>query len=102
MSWIWYSSHLGDVPGGVEECIPYSCLQTHARAHRWCEECKLLKVEMECLKCTLKHNTNLWLSRAKSAAEGVALINASEGADFRGHGNTQNSERGRERCLQSQ
>ncbi len=37
MSWIWYSSHLGDVPGGVEECtsslfiayfcIPYPCLQ---------------------------------------------------------------------------
>ncbi len=37
MSWIWYSSHLGDVPGGVEECmpsvfiacfsIPYLCLQ---------------------------------------------------------------------------
>ncbi|KAK0486702.1 hypothetical protein EDD18DRAFT_1311625 [Armillaria luteobubalina] len=68
MSWIWYSSHLGDVPGGVEE------------SHRWHKECKLLKVEMDHVKRTLEHEANLWLSRAKSAAEGAALINAGEGA----------------------
>ncbi|KAK0472663.1 hypothetical protein IW261DRAFT_1553319 [Armillaria novae-zelandiae] len=80
MSWIWYSSHLGDVPGGVEECLRIEWCKTRARAHRWYEECKLLKVEMECVKCTLEHDTNLWLSHAKSATEGVALINAGEGA----------------------
>ncbi len=54
--------------------------KTRARAHRWREECKLLKVEMDRVKRTLEHDANLWLSHAKSAAEGVALINAGEGA----------------------
>ncbi|KAK0478031.1 hypothetical protein EDD18DRAFT_1322729 [Armillaria luteobubalina] len=80
MSWIWYSSHLGDVPGGVEECLRIEWCKTRARAHRWCEECQLLRVEMDRIKRTLEHEANLWLSRAKSAAEGVALINAGEGA----------------------
>ncbi|KAK0502087.1 hypothetical protein EDD18DRAFT_1100581 [Armillaria luteobubalina] len=80
MSWIWYSSHLGDVPGGIQECLRIEWCKTRARAHRWREECKLLKVEMERVKCTLEYDANLWLSRAKSAAEGVALINAGEGA----------------------
>ncbi len=35
---------------------------------------------MDCVKCILEHDANLWLSHAKSAAEGVALINAGEGA----------------------
>ncbi|KAK0501996.1 hypothetical protein EDD18DRAFT_1100491 [Armillaria luteobubalina] len=68
MSWIWYSSHLGDMPEGVQE------------SHQWHEECKLLKVKMEHVKCTLEHDTNLWLSHAKSCAKGAALINAGEGA----------------------
>ncbi|KAK0460313.1 hypothetical protein IW261DRAFT_1587084 [Armillaria novae-zelandiae] len=80
MSWIWYSSHVGDVPEGVQECLRIEWCKTRARAHRWREECKLLKVEMERVKCTLEHDTNLWLSRAKSCAEGAALINAGEGA----------------------
>ncbi|KAK0500749.1 hypothetical protein EDD18DRAFT_1279950 [Armillaria luteobubalina] len=80
MSWIWYSSHLGDVPGGVEECLRIEWCKTRARAHRWREECQLLRVEMDRVKRTLEHEANLWLSRAKSAAEGVALINAGEGA----------------------
>ncbi|KAK0470846.1 hypothetical protein IW261DRAFT_1553665 [Armillaria novae-zelandiae] len=69
-----------DMPGGVEECLRIEWCKTRARAHQWHEECKLLKVEMDHVKCTLKHEANLWLSRAKSTAEGVALINASEGA----------------------
>ncbi|KAK0243534.1 hypothetical protein EDD85DRAFT_732310, partial [Armillaria nabsnona] len=58
MSWIWYSSHLGDVPEGlrIEWC------KTCAQAHRWHEECKLLKFEMDHVKRTLEHNANLWLS----------------------------------------
>ncbi|KAK0500890.1 hypothetical protein EDD18DRAFT_1348323 [Armillaria luteobubalina] len=80
MSWIWYSSHLGDVPGGVQECLRIEWCKARARAHRWREECKLLKVEMDRVKRTLEYEANRWLSRAKSAAEGVALINASEGA----------------------
>ncbi|KAK0221290.1 hypothetical protein IW262DRAFT_1447825 [Armillaria fumosa] len=80
MSWIWYSSHLGDVPGGVEECLRIEWCKTRARAHRWREECKLLRVEMDRVKHTLEHEANLWLARAKSATEGVALINACEGA----------------------
>ncbi|KAK0499953.1 hypothetical protein EDD18DRAFT_1348754 [Armillaria luteobubalina] len=55
MSWIWYSSHLGNVPGGVEECLRIEWCKTRAQAHRWREECKLLKVEMDCVKRTLKH-----------------------------------------------
>ncbi|KAK0241012.1 hypothetical protein EDD85DRAFT_763522, partial [Armillaria nabsnona] len=54
--------------------------KTHARACQWHEECKLLKAEMVCVKCTLEHNANLWFSQAKSTVEGVALINTSEGA----------------------
>ncbi|KAK0477824.1 hypothetical protein IW261DRAFT_1594300, partial [Armillaria novae-zelandiae] len=54
--------------------------KARARAHRWREECKLLKVEMDHVKRTLEYETNRWLSHAKSAAEGVALINAGEGA----------------------
>ncbi|KAK0230564.1 hypothetical protein IW262DRAFT_1478045 [Armillaria fumosa] len=80
MSWIWYSSHLGDVPEGVEECLRIEWCKTRARAHRWREECKLLKVEMDRVKRTLEHEANMWLSRAKSTAEGTALINAGEGA----------------------
>ncbi|KAK0474609.1 hypothetical protein IW261DRAFT_1341513, partial [Armillaria novae-zelandiae] len=80
MSWIWYSSHLGDVPGGVQECLWIEWCKAHARAHRWREECKLLKVEMDHVKHTLEYETNQWLSHAKSTMEGVALINAGEGA----------------------
>ncbi|KAK0484087.1 hypothetical protein EDD18DRAFT_1467586 [Armillaria luteobubalina] len=80
MSWIWYSSHLGDVPGGVEECLRIEWCKTRARAHQWREECQLLRVEMDRVKRTLEHEANLWLLHAKSAAEGVALINAGEGA----------------------
>ncbi|KAK0488218.1 hypothetical protein EDD18DRAFT_1335263 [Armillaria luteobubalina] len=80
MSWIWYSSHLGDMPGGVKECLRIKWCKTRARAHQWCEECQLLRVEMDRIKRTLEHEANLWLSHAKSAVEGVALINAGEGA----------------------
>ncbi|KAK0209438.1 hypothetical protein IW262DRAFT_1469039 [Armillaria fumosa] len=80
MSWIWYSSHLGDVPGGVEECLQIEWCKSRAQAHRWHEECKLLRVEMDHVKLTLEHEANLWLSHAKSAIKGVALINAGEGA----------------------
>ncbi|KAK0490076.1 hypothetical protein EDD18DRAFT_1358694 [Armillaria luteobubalina] len=41
---------------------------------------QLLKVKMDRVEHTLEHEANLWLSHAKSAAEGVALINAGEGA----------------------
>ncbi|PBK60798.1 hypothetical protein ARMSODRAFT_1026235 [Armillaria solidipes] len=34
MSWTWYSSHLGDVPGGVEECLRIEWCKTRARAHQ--------------------------------------------------------------------
>ncbi|KAK0475680.1 hypothetical protein EDD18DRAFT_1115892 [Armillaria luteobubalina] len=33
MSWIWYSAHLGDMPGGVEECLRIEWCKTCARAH---------------------------------------------------------------------
>ncbi|PBK58618.1 hypothetical protein ARMSODRAFT_859181, partial [Armillaria solidipes] len=46
----------------------------------WREECKLLKVEMDHVKCTLEHDANLWLSHTKSTMEGIALINVGEGA----------------------
>ncbi|KAK0477741.1 hypothetical protein EDD18DRAFT_1312696 [Armillaria luteobubalina] len=65
---------------GISEGLRIEWRKTHAQAHRWHEECKLLKVEMDHVKCTLEHEANLWLSCAKSAAEGAALINAGEGA----------------------
>ncbi|KAK0471979.1 hypothetical protein EDD18DRAFT_1314665 [Armillaria luteobubalina] len=97
MSWIWYCLAFGRCAWRcprmyVKVLIAYFCnshvliglriewCKARARAHRWREECKLLKVEMDCVKCTLEYEANRWLSRAKSTAEGVALINASEGA----------------------
>ncbi|KAK0482865.1 hypothetical protein EDD18DRAFT_1012437, partial [Armillaria luteobubalina] len=51
--------------------------KAHARAHHWREECKLVKADMQCVRCTLEHNAILWLSRAE---KGEASINAGEGA----------------------
>ncbi|KAK0478695.1 hypothetical protein EDD18DRAFT_1364551 [Armillaria luteobubalina] len=80
MSWIWYLLHLGNVPGGVQECLQIEWCKTCAQAHRWHEECKLLKVEMDHVKRMLEHEANLWMLHAKSVVEGAALINAGEGA----------------------
>ncbi|KAK0505477.1 hypothetical protein EDD18DRAFT_1305540 [Armillaria luteobubalina] len=80
MSWIWYSAHLGDVPGGVEECLRIEWCKTCARAHRWREECKLLSAEMGRVKQTLDYEADLWLSRASSTSMGGSLIQAGEGA----------------------
>ncbi|KAK0491756.1 hypothetical protein EDD18DRAFT_1109505 [Armillaria luteobubalina] len=80
MSWIWYSAHLGDVPGGVEECLRIEWCKTCARAHRWREECKLLSAEMGHVKQTLDYEADLWLSRASSTSMGGSLIQAGEGA----------------------
>ncbi|KAK0481089.1 hypothetical protein EDD18DRAFT_1312229 [Armillaria luteobubalina] len=80
MSWIWYSAHLGDVPGSVEECLHIEWCKTRARAHRWREECKLLSAEMGHVKQTLDYEADLWLSRASSTSMGGSLIQAGEGA----------------------
>ncbi|KAK0466634.1 hypothetical protein IW261DRAFT_1553911 [Armillaria novae-zelandiae] len=86
MSWIWYSVHLGDVPGGVEESADLMSVglriewcKARAWAHRWREESKLLSVEMARVKCTLDYEANLWLSRASSTPMGGTLVNAGEG-----------------------
>ncbi|KAK0465758.1 hypothetical protein IW261DRAFT_1427079 [Armillaria novae-zelandiae] len=39
MSCIWYTSHLGDVPGGVNEYLRIEWCKACARAHHWREEC---------------------------------------------------------------
>ncbi|KAK0488128.1 hypothetical protein EDD18DRAFT_1110504 [Armillaria luteobubalina] len=62
MSWIWYSAHLGDMPGGVEECLCIEWCKTRAQAHQWQEECKLLSAEMGRVKQTLDYEAVLWLS----------------------------------------
>ncbi|KAK0228030.1 hypothetical protein IW262DRAFT_1532140 [Armillaria fumosa] len=80
MSWIWYAAHLGDVPGGVNEYLRIEWCKAHAQAHRWREECKLVNADMQRVKRTLEHDTNLWLSRAKSGMEGGAFVMAGEGA----------------------
>ncbi|KAK0470911.1 hypothetical protein IW261DRAFT_1553650 [Armillaria novae-zelandiae] len=80
MSWIWYAAHLGDVPGGINEYLRIEWCKARARAHRWREECKLVNANMQRVKRTLEHDTNLWLSRAQSGMEGGAFITAGEGA----------------------
>ncbi|KAK0477410.1 hypothetical protein IW261DRAFT_1551980 [Armillaria novae-zelandiae] len=80
MSWIWYAAHLGDVPGSVNEYLRIEWCKARTWVHRWREECKLVNANMQHVKHTLEHDTNLWLSRAQSGMEGGAFITAGEGA----------------------
>ncbi|KAF8239991.1 hypothetical protein L208DRAFT_1235153, partial [Tricholoma matsutake] len=67
MSWIWKTAGIGDSTEAMQEALWLEWCKARARAHRWQEECLLLKEEMQWVQMFFLWEINMWRRRADDA-----------------------------------
>ncbi|KAG6849505.1 hypothetical protein H0H93_007961 [Arthromyces matolae] len=100
LSWIWKLAEADTVEGeGKQEALRIEWCKARARAHRWQEECLLLKEEIRRVIAFFNYQERLWAGRA---LERYPHVDSAMAAGFRAYGWRQSSIRRQMRMMYEQ